>query len=90
MDKNLETGLLIGAGLGLAMAPVIKKVAKALPGIEQIEKKVLSHMGHEQGKEHETEPTEPTEPTESTELSELTESDVKFIPIINATNDEEV
>jgi len=32
MDKNLETGILIGAGLGLALAPVIKKIAKSLPG----------------------------------------------------------
>lgn len=35
MDKNLETGLLIGAGIGLAISPIIKKVAKSLPGAMQ-------------------------------------------------------
>ncbi|MCL2391966.1 MAG: hypothetical protein FWC66_05080 [Oscillospiraceae bacterium] len=36
MDKSLETGLLIGAGLGLALSPVIKKIATGLPQIERV------------------------------------------------------
>ena len=55
MDKNLETGLLIGAGLGLAMSPIIKKVAKALPGVEQIERKALPQLEHKQEEEQEPE-----------------------------------
>ena len=72
IDKNLETGLLIGAGLGLALAPVIKKIAKSLPGINQHLDSTKQHIPLISDKE---------------EHDDSNDNIVKFIPFQNTSDD---
>ena len=76
MDKNLETGLLIGAGLGLALAPIVKKIAKSLPHLPQQMQQVIEGESNEK---HEPQHDGTQE-----------DSEARFIPALAISEDDNV